>query len=215
MEGMGRCQEFGPQISPGCGHPMVAGQESCGCPECGVVCTGRFAGCAKVWAVGPIDLTDQTSRTAALPPLDGQAPIRVTTERYSAPKDSSAVGNGAVGNGAVGSGAVGNGAVGNGAVGADAHRPVMRFRAVGTSPGREPDAGQPARQPHEDVVDSLRDLLDDIRAQALDSQQLVRDRLDRIEDRLARVEDELASPSGGQRRVVSMQSSRPTRPQSG
>jgi len=205
MEGMGRCQEFGPQISPGCGHPMVAGQESCGCPECGVVCTGRFAGCAKVWAVGPIDLTDQTSRTAALPPLDGQAPIRVTTERYSAPKDSSAVG----------SGAVGSGAVGNGAVGADAHRPVMRFRAVGTSPGREPDAGQPARQPHEDVVDSLRDLLDDIRAQALDSQQLVRDRLDRIEDRLARVEDGLASPSGGQRRVVSMQSSRPTRPQSG
>ncbi len=178
MEGMGRCQEFGPQISPGCGHPMVAGQESCGCPECGVVCTGRFAGCAKVWAVGPIDLTDQTSRTAALPPLDGQAPIRVTTERYSAPKGLSALGNGAVG---------------NGAVGADVHRPVMRFRAVGTSPGRESDAGQPAHQPHEDVVDSLRDLLDDIRAQALDSQQLVRDRLDRIEDRLARVEDEMAS----------------------
>jgi len=50
---MGRCQEFGPQIRPGCGHIMVAGKDSCRCPECGVVCGGRFSSCDIVWAAGP------------------------------------------------------------------------------------------------------------------------------------------------------------------
>lgn len=32
---------------------MVAGEASCACPQCGTVCTGRFAGCAQVWRTGP------------------------------------------------------------------------------------------------------------------------------------------------------------------
>src|SRR3954451_20775619 len=50
---MGWCHEFGPQIREGCGHPMRAGESACSCPQCGVVCQGRFAGCAEVWARGP------------------------------------------------------------------------------------------------------------------------------------------------------------------
>src|SRR5438445_525731 len=50
---MGWCHEFGPQIREGCGHPMRAGESACTCPQCGVVCRGRFAGCAEVWARGP------------------------------------------------------------------------------------------------------------------------------------------------------------------
>jgi hypothetical protein len=33
---------------------MVAGSSSCTCARCGAVCTGRFNGCAAVWAHGPI-----------------------------------------------------------------------------------------------------------------------------------------------------------------
>ncbi len=50
---MGWCHEFGPEIRAGCDHPMVAGTDSCSCPECGVVCGGRFAGCRAVWDNGP------------------------------------------------------------------------------------------------------------------------------------------------------------------
>src|SRR5436305_9777872 len=50
---MGWCHEFGPQIREGCGHPMRAGESACTCPQCGVVCRGRFTGCAEVWARGP------------------------------------------------------------------------------------------------------------------------------------------------------------------
>src|SRR5437763_239960 len=50
---MGWCHEFGPQIREGCGHPMRAGESACVCPQCGVICRGRFAGCAEVWARGP------------------------------------------------------------------------------------------------------------------------------------------------------------------
>jgi len=32
---------------------MRAGESACSCPQCGVVCRGRFAGCAEVWARGP------------------------------------------------------------------------------------------------------------------------------------------------------------------
>lgn len=49
---MGWCHEFGPQIHEGCGHSMVAGIASCQCPECGITCEGRFAGCGQVWAKG-------------------------------------------------------------------------------------------------------------------------------------------------------------------
>ena len=50
---MGWCHEFGPQIAESCEHPMTAGATSCSCEVCGTVCTGRFAGCAAVWARGP------------------------------------------------------------------------------------------------------------------------------------------------------------------
>src|SRR5436305_11174449 len=50
---MGWCHEFGPQIREGCGDPMRAGGSACAGPQCGVVCRGRFAGCAEVWARGP------------------------------------------------------------------------------------------------------------------------------------------------------------------
>src|SRR6266404_2329860 len=50
---MGWCHEFGPQIREGCGHPMRVCESACSCPQCGVVCRGRFAGCAEVWARGP------------------------------------------------------------------------------------------------------------------------------------------------------------------
>ncbi|GAC1543450.1 MAG: hypothetical protein NVS3B12_31940 [Acidimicrobiales bacterium] len=51
---MGICHEFGPTIQAGCDHPMVANRpDACTCLECGVVCHGKFAGCATVWARGP------------------------------------------------------------------------------------------------------------------------------------------------------------------
>lgn len=36
---------------------MVAGASSCSCPECGVICTGKFPGCSAVWAAGPRQVT--------------------------------------------------------------------------------------------------------------------------------------------------------------
>jgi len=36
---------------------MVAGTDACHCDVCGYVCTGRFGGCAGVWARGPRDVT--------------------------------------------------------------------------------------------------------------------------------------------------------------
>jgi len=50
---VGWCHAFGSQIQSGCDQPMVAGETSCCCSACGVVCRGRFRGCAQVWAMGP------------------------------------------------------------------------------------------------------------------------------------------------------------------
>ncbi len=36
---------------------MTAGATSCSCTVCGTVCTGRFAGCAAVWARGPREVS--------------------------------------------------------------------------------------------------------------------------------------------------------------
>ena len=49
---MGRCYEFGPVIGPGCEHTMVVPSSGgrCECPNCGVICEGRFSGCAAVIA---------------------------------------------------------------------------------------------------------------------------------------------------------------------
>src|SRR4051794_5319601 len=54
---MGWCHEFGPEINPGCDHPMVADANSCGCVHCGTVCKGRFNSCASVWKAGPVRVT--------------------------------------------------------------------------------------------------------------------------------------------------------------
>ncbi|MHB1987954.1 MAG: hypothetical protein ACYCSF_08220 [Acidimicrobiales bacterium] len=50
---MGWCNEFGSEITAGCDHAMQASTESCTCPECGVICSGRFKACPAVWAAGP------------------------------------------------------------------------------------------------------------------------------------------------------------------
>lgn len=49
---MGRCYEFGPVIGAGCEHTMVVPSSGgrCECPNCGVICEGRFSGCAAVIA---------------------------------------------------------------------------------------------------------------------------------------------------------------------
>ncbi|MDQ1417927.1 MAG: hypothetical protein QOF81_3540 [Acidimicrobiaceae bacterium] len=36
---------------------MIAGASSCSCPDCHAVCTGKFKGCAGVWARGPVPIT--------------------------------------------------------------------------------------------------------------------------------------------------------------
>jgi hypothetical protein len=51
---MGWCDEFSVEIKGGCTHSMVASTDCCICPECGARCTGKFKGCAVVWARGPI-----------------------------------------------------------------------------------------------------------------------------------------------------------------
>ena len=60
MPPVGWCHEFGSQIGEGCGHPMAAGDSSCACTVCGVVCSGRFSGCGAVWDRGPRQLTPAT-----------------------------------------------------------------------------------------------------------------------------------------------------------
>lgn len=65
---MGWCHEFGPQISDGCDHPMVAGATSCICQQCGTECKGRFAGCVDVWARGPREVAVRAS--SAPPPSE-------------------------------------------------------------------------------------------------------------------------------------------------
>src|SRR5947209_963539 len=73
---MGWCHEFGPQIREGCGHPMRAGESACSCPQCGVVCRGRFAGCAEVWARGPreVHVVSPPAALARRTPTPARAP---------------------------------------------------------------------------------------------------------------------------------------------
>ena len=55
---------------------MRAGESACSCPQCGVVCRGRFAGCAEVWARGPREV-HVVSPPAALARRT-PTPVRVT-----------------------------------------------------------------------------------------------------------------------------------------
>jgi hypothetical protein len=56
IHSVGWCAQFGPEIGAACSHVMVAGDQRCICPECGVVCEGRFRACPEVWAKGPENL---------------------------------------------------------------------------------------------------------------------------------------------------------------
>ena len=46
---------------------MVAGTDSCSCPECEVKCTGRFNGCTTVWAAGPKVIAPRHGRSDRTP----------------------------------------------------------------------------------------------------------------------------------------------------
>lgn len=62
---------------------MTAGATSCSCTVCGTVCTGRFAGCAAVWARGPKEVTLGAPHTGR---LNGDAAAPVTEgERWRLP----------------------------------------------------------------------------------------------------------------------------------
>lgn len=52
---------------------MTAGATSCSCTVCGTVCTGRFAGCAAVWARGPRAVAVDAPRVS-------YADVQVTTD---------------------------------------------------------------------------------------------------------------------------------------
>lgn len=54
---MGFCSEFGLVLEPACGHAMVPRVGDCQCSECATTCSGRFLGCAAVWARGPQPIT--------------------------------------------------------------------------------------------------------------------------------------------------------------
>lgn len=76
---MGRCHEFGLQISEGCDHEMLAGENQCTCAGCGIACGGQFAGCPDVWARGqPKELHTPfgIGRTATLEPVTAGAPTK-------------------------------------------------------------------------------------------------------------------------------------------
>jgi hypothetical protein len=74
---MGWCHEFGPQIGAGCDHAMQAGHAQCECTACGVVCHGRFGGCASVWRRGPVKVVvtgpPQQARVATAAPAAASA----------------------------------------------------------------------------------------------------------------------------------------------
>lgn len=70
---MGWCHEFGSQIREGCGHPMTAGDTSCTCGTCGVVCAGRFSACSAVWARGPRQVTLASPVLAGRPAVKADA----------------------------------------------------------------------------------------------------------------------------------------------
>lgn len=69
---------------------MTAGETSCSCTECGVVCTGRFAGCVSVWRRGPrpvsaITFTARRPDDARPPelPRDEGPLLEAATARYA------------------------------------------------------------------------------------------------------------------------------------
>ncbi|MGI9033465.1 MAG: hypothetical protein ACR2HY_07245 [Acidimicrobiales bacterium] len=92
---MGRCHEFGLQIREGCGHPMEADDSACSCPECGVICGGRFAGCPDVWARGlpPAEVqidAEEVALTTVAPFSNGSSRRRAHAARVDSPIDEQA-----------------------------------------------------------------------------------------------------------------------------
>jgi hypothetical protein len=85
MTVMGWCQEFGVQVKGGCDHVMVASLDSCSCAECGVICRGKFPGCATVWAAGPVEvaLRRPTKALKVEPPVPTSGPTNGKTTHSS------------------------------------------------------------------------------------------------------------------------------------
>ena len=54
---------------------MVAGDASCHCVECGVVCSGRFRGCGAVWDRGPVAQPVVRRRPAKAPANGAAEPV--------------------------------------------------------------------------------------------------------------------------------------------
>jgi hypothetical protein len=94
---VGLCTEFGPRIQPGCDHPMVAEGNACACPSCGAVCTGRFNGCAQVWARGPVQLALRSGSETHIvtngtsPPTDAGNGAKASDQRRPASVDVASV----------------------------------------------------------------------------------------------------------------------------
>lgn len=61
---------------------MTAGATSCSCTVCGTVCTGRFAGCAAVWARGPKEVTLGAPHTGR---LNGDSAATSERDRWRLP----------------------------------------------------------------------------------------------------------------------------------
>jgi hypothetical protein len=76
---------------------MVAGPQSCSCPLCQAVCTGRFNGCAQVWARGPVQIAlrsgPETHRVTngTPPPIDAGNGAKASDQRRPAPVDVASV----------------------------------------------------------------------------------------------------------------------------
>lgn len=71
---------------------MVAGDASCHCVECGVVCSGRFRGCGAVWDRGPVQQPVVRRRATKEPSVpSGPAPAESpATETAAATADEAA-----------------------------------------------------------------------------------------------------------------------------
>jgi hypothetical protein len=71
---------------------MLAGADACHCDVCGYVCSGRFAGCAGVWARGPRVVTFTPRATSGVrrprPSIPVVAPVPEERESPLAPTPS-------------------------------------------------------------------------------------------------------------------------------
>ena len=70
---------------------MVADAKSCKCATCGVVCTGRFSGCAAVWAAGPRKVNAMRGSLVQRRVTPAPIEVEAAPEAPSAPADDAQV----------------------------------------------------------------------------------------------------------------------------